>query len=742
MSTPAQPTTQVTFLDLFLDETDNNYVGTYKAYDSQYNMAGGLVAGSHQWPIQILDSDGLPHNLILNFLKTGIDPVTGADQWNVELYAQNASEVANRKNQIAAGRITFNNDGSVHVDDGLKQIGEIDWSNGASTPFINFDYGSPYETISYNLNYTQNGAYAMRDLPSPELTRKSNRATNQIAMSCNLGAYQEPYNGYAGEYQPFANQEINSTTGEVKYTAYNNLASNGNFSSNGIIPNYSREFTVFDESGKQRNLQIGFLKVPSDDLSKDVWSAEIYSYPPTAIKGGSLDGQIANGNFIFDHNTGLLTYVSPQLTKIPAITWVDGVNGQPTQSLPVDVNYFSKDGQSTVTQYYQYYSAQVVSNGQDTVSKKLDDYAGIYKLAPQPNGTIETWKHGSYGTNFYYTRYDIPKDSVKNLVIDLGLDAANTVNAYQQGNDLYVNTVVARSDSLGVSEKDFRVEGYFADKNSKKGLQNIQIKDSRTGKDLGFSTISPSGGKMDIDQLNESLQQAVNYVQQAAPTQLQAKAEVKLANGKGDYDVRELPIHKDGIIKTWETGYYGTDNRSTIYDIPRGNVGTVAIDTGLDAANVITSYQDKNDLYISTLVQNDDGVTVNKKIFRIRDQFDSNSPNIGAQSIQIQDSITGEKRVFSTHLSSGQKMNIQQLNDAIQQAVSDVQWEPVQAEVQQQTVAPENGKVSSDAEIPDNVKGLAQRAMTMKGENGPLTPSELERIAAAAKNMKKVSALV
>lgn len=147
---------------------------SYDPTDNTKNMAGGVIAAQFSRPATVFDALGAGHNLNIGFIKTAVNT------WAVEVYASPASDIASSSNgQVASGTLTFNGDGSLRsVSSGLSTPVSINWSNGAATSTIEFNWGTagqPFGTVgattfgktdgvtqfntNYNVNFVnQNGA--------------------------------------------------------------------------------------------------------------------------------------------------------------------------------------------------------------------------------------------------------------------------------------------------------------------------------------------------------------------------------------------------------------------------------------------------------------------------------------------------------------------------------------------------------------------------------------------------------
>src|SRR5690606_32198859 len=90
---------------------------SYDPTDITKNMASGPILPQYSRPIQVFDSLGSPHNMIIGFIKTGVNV------WAAEVYFNPANDVTstNGDGLIAAGNIAFNGDGTLaSVDSSLS----------------------------------------------------------------------------------------------------------------------------------------------------------------------------------------------------------------------------------------------------------------------------------------------------------------------------------------------------------------------------------------------------------------------------------------------------------------------------------------------------------------------------------------------------------------------------------------------------------------------------------------------
>ncbi len=119
---------------------------SYDPTNSIKNMAGGVIAAQFSRPVTVFDAQGSGHNLTIGFIKTAVNT------WAVEIYATPASDLSGVTNgQVAFGTLTFNGDGSLRsVSGGLSNTVNINWSNGAATSSIDFNWGTagqPFGTV-------------------------------------------------------------------------------------------------------------------------------------------------------------------------------------------------------------------------------------------------------------------------------------------------------------------------------------------------------------------------------------------------------------------------------------------------------------------------------------------------------------------------------------------------------------------------------------------------------------------
>ncbi|MEY3197324.1 MAG: hypothetical protein RLZZ59_695 [Pseudomonadota bacterium] len=108
---------------------------TYDATDSAKRFTESSVKPSvAPQTVTVYDSQGAPHNLQMAFGK-----LTN-NVWAVEVFAT-AGDIKNNEIKLASGTITFGEDGQF-VDTDLPKTINLDWTNGAATQDIEFNWGS------------------------------------------------------------------------------------------------------------------------------------------------------------------------------------------------------------------------------------------------------------------------------------------------------------------------------------------------------------------------------------------------------------------------------------------------------------------------------------------------------------------------------------------------------------------------------------------------------------------------
>lgn len=146
---------------------------TYDPTVAGTNMASGTVTPDFIRTIEIFDDQGGTHTVAIAFQKDN----TATNTWNVEVYADPASEVTVGapliNGQLATGQLKFNSDGSLDLTNtsaALKNAIPITWAaaNGTqpSAGSVTIDFGSngatdgftQYDSISALISSSVNGA--------------------------------------------------------------------------------------------------------------------------------------------------------------------------------------------------------------------------------------------------------------------------------------------------------------------------------------------------------------------------------------------------------------------------------------------------------------------------------------------------------------------------------------------------------------------------------------------------------
>lgn len=148
----AEPTDLVDLrANLQSSQTISPLEGTYDPTASGFNMASGTVPADFERSVQVFDSQGQTHTLIISALKSSV-----VNQWHIEIYADPASETnnlgGNIDGQVVTGTLAFNSDGSIDVGSSTAALFTaiaIDWTNGASNSAITFDLGSDGDTDGF-----------------------------------------------------------------------------------------------------------------------------------------------------------------------------------------------------------------------------------------------------------------------------------------------------------------------------------------------------------------------------------------------------------------------------------------------------------------------------------------------------------------------------------------------------------------------------------------------------------------
>lgn len=117
-------------------------------YDSSgtvgQNMASGNITPQFTRSFWVYDALGQKHDLQMSVIKTA------ANQWAVEIFAMNQSEINTGlvDGQVVTGNITFNGDGTLRsISASLSTPISINWTNGAVPSTIEFDWGTAGQPI-------------------------------------------------------------------------------------------------------------------------------------------------------------------------------------------------------------------------------------------------------------------------------------------------------------------------------------------------------------------------------------------------------------------------------------------------------------------------------------------------------------------------------------------------------------------------------------------------------------------
>ncbi|MFW0777936.1 MAG: flagellar hook protein FlgE [Rickettsiales bacterium] len=131
------PTTEVTIqANLTASQAIYADLPAYDATDITANLSSGSIPTHFNRAVTIIDSLGESHDVMMGFLKTGINT------WAVELYASPATDAASANPQFAAGTVTFNGDGTLaSISSELSGAVSTSWANGG-TNSITFDWGT------------------------------------------------------------------------------------------------------------------------------------------------------------------------------------------------------------------------------------------------------------------------------------------------------------------------------------------------------------------------------------------------------------------------------------------------------------------------------------------------------------------------------------------------------------------------------------------------------------------------
>jgi flagellar hook protein FlgE len=250
-----------------IKQIDEPYAGLmfanpdYDPTSATGSMASGDVTPSYTRTLSVLDSAGTTRTLTASFLKTG------NNQWAVEVYAPNATDVTTPAGTVAGqllyGNITFNDDGNpASFSSSLTTPVTISWSDMDIPTTTLFDFGA----LSSATGLTQNAsAYA-------------NTATTPALL-------------------------------------YSPLDATANMASASITPHFSRALDVIDQSGTTHSFNVAFLKT-----AQNSWAIELYAQ--TAADVTSADGLVADGTATFNGD-GTLAAVSDSLLTFD-IPWTTG----------------------------------------------------------------------------------------------------------------------------------------------------------------------------------------------------------------------------------------------------------------------------------------------------------------------------------------------------------------------------------------------------------------------------------
>lgn len=110
----------------------------YSASDATKNMSTGAITPQFSRSLRVFDSLGTGHDLSVAFIKIAVN------QWAVEVFAIDPTEVTATNGLLASGTIVFNGDGSLQsVSSGLSSDISISWAtSGATDSTIAFNWGT------------------------------------------------------------------------------------------------------------------------------------------------------------------------------------------------------------------------------------------------------------------------------------------------------------------------------------------------------------------------------------------------------------------------------------------------------------------------------------------------------------------------------------------------------------------------------------------------------------------------
>ena len=104
---------------------------------------------------------------------------------------------------------------------------------------------------------------------------------------------------------------------------YDPLDAANNVANGGVVPNFARDFEVFDAQGGTHTLSLAFVKTATPNR----WQVEVFSKPAGDVGaiGGLTPGQLAVGTMAFNADGSLdLVNTSAALQNPLAITWTNG----------------------------------------------------------------------------------------------------------------------------------------------------------------------------------------------------------------------------------------------------------------------------------------------------------------------------------------------------------------------------------------------------------------------------------
>ncbi len=146
------------FTEMGIDGTDTGTNGNVAAADTtatvaiKYdpgnklkNMAGGVLTDVPHFSrnVRVYDSLGTGHDFRLSFLKTG------TNEWSVEFYALDPSEITNDTNNdglLVSGTVAFNGDGTPSsIATALTNELTVTWTTGSTPTALTFDLGTAGE---------------------------------------------------------------------------------------------------------------------------------------------------------------------------------------------------------------------------------------------------------------------------------------------------------------------------------------------------------------------------------------------------------------------------------------------------------------------------------------------------------------------------------------------------------------------------------------------------------------------